>query len=122
MTPRQESRQRQRDRDPGRYRALRSASRLRRRHRQRKQVFDHYGWACACCGTTDELTIDHVNGDGAEHRRSLGSGGNAIYRWLAVNRFPHGFQVLCGPCNRSKGRGPACRLDHERNADAALAA
>ncbi len=51
------------------------------------------------------------------------SGGNAIYHWLVVNGFPPGFQTLCGPCNRSKGRGSACRIDHGRDADAvALAA
>ena len=87
-------------------------------------MFAHYGdGTCACCGTTDELTIDHVHGDGAEHRRVIGEGGGALYHWLVVNGLPDGFQVLCDPCNRSKGRGPACRTDHERtDADAALAA
>jgi hypothetical protein len=35
-------------------------------------VFNHYGWQCACpgCSSTD-LCIDHVNGDGAQHRTEL---------------------------------------------------
>lgn len=83
-------------------------------------VFGHYGRRCACCGAAERLTIDHVDGDGAEHRRELGSQGSwALYRWLVVNGFPPGFQTLCEPCNGSKGRRAACRIDHEREADAA---
>jgi hypothetical protein len=119
-TARQERKRLKRERDPERYAALRSAARRRRRHRQRAQVFAHYGLSCTCCGTADELTIDHVNGDGAEHRAELGNrGGTFIYHWLVVNGFPAGFQVLCGPCNRSKGRKAACQIDHEGQANAA---
>lgn len=110
---RRERRQRYRALYPERYRDLRRASAQRRRHRQREMVFDHYGRSCACCGAGEPLTIDHVNGDGAEHRRAMGnSGGTHFYHWLVVNGFPPGFQSLCGPCNQSKGRGPACRLSH----------
>jgi hypothetical protein len=49
-------------------------------------------------------------------------GGTAITHWLVVHGFPPGFQTLCGPCNRSKGRGPACRTDHDWDADAAALA
>ena len=46
------------------------------RHREwfaqlRVAVFQHYERSCACCGSTDRLTIDHVNGDGQEHRQEL---------------------------------------------------
>ena len=87
------------------------------RHRGglKKAVLDHYGNVCACCGTTDRLTIDHVNGDGDEHRARVG-GGWAIYRWLVRNGFPEGFQTLCRPCNASKKRGARCRLEHEETA------
>jgi len=118
VTPRQERRQQRRDRDPAKYRADRSAERRRSRHRQRTLVFNHYGWSCACCGATGRPTIDHVNGDGAEHRRALGNHGSyRTYRWLIVHRFPAGFQTLCEPCNQSKDRGPGCRIDHGRDAD-----
>jgi hypothetical protein len=83
---------------------------------RRKAVFDHYGWTCACCGTTENLSIDHVNGDGREHRGQLGivGGGDstALYNWLVKNDFPGGFQTLCKPCNRSKWNGDRCQLDH----------
>ena len=84
----------------------------------RTAVFDHYGWACACCGSTKRPTIDHVNGDGHEHREELfgnSRGGNSfnLYRWLIANSFPGGFQTLCWPCNVSKRDGERCRLKHQ---------
>lgn len=88
----------------------------------RTRVFDHYGRTCACCGVTENLTIDHVNGGGTQHR--LESHGHArvagwvFYRWLIKNGFPDGFQVLCSPCNQSKWTGERCRLNHEDRAPA----
>lgn len=75
-------------------------------------VFDHYGHECTCCGTSERLTIDHVNGDGKAHREQLRGGSPALYRWLIKNDFPEGFQVLCLRCNQSKSNGDHCRLDH----------
>lgn len=42
-----------------------------RRDADRAIVFAHYGAVCSCpgCAATDDLTIDHINGDGGEHRR-----------------------------------------------------
>ena len=59
---------------------------------------------CACCGVKGLifLSIDHMNGDGAKHRKEIG-GGDKIYRWLIKNNFPTGFQVLCYNCNVAKG-------------------
>jgi hypothetical protein len=104
-----------------RWRALypeeRRAARRRYRQNVRRRVFRHYGTRCACCGATDALTIDHVNGNGSEHRAKLGAKGvgEHFYHWLVVNGFPPGFQTMCEPCNQSKARGPACRLDHNQN-------
>ena len=75
--------------------------------RARDQVLDHYGRVCVCCGATRGLTIDHVNGDGKAHREELKGD---LYRWLVQEGFPRGFQVLCTPCNSSKGAGLACRM------------
>jgi hypothetical protein len=86
----------------------------RRRHRgdppYRELVLDHYGRSCRCCSVTEQLTIDHVNGDGAEHRKTVN--GAQLYRWLVENDFPEGFQTLCFNCNASKRAGPRCLLDH----------
>jgi hypothetical protein len=92
------------------------------RERLRTAVFDHYGRVCMCpgCSATTGLTIDHVNGDGGEHREELFGNrrsGNSrqMYRWLVNNGFPDGFQTLCLPCNSSKGKTGTCRLDHTAN-------
>ena len=87
------------------------------RKRLRAAVLGHYGQVCACCGSTARLTIDHVNGDGAEHRAQLGNdGGWRFYLWLIRHGFPPGFQSLCFPCNQSKGIGQRCQLDHTKAA------
>lgn len=83
------------------------------RQRLKDEVFEAYGgYKCACCGEPirEFLTIDHVNGDGAAHRRKIGSA--AIYRWLKREGFPDGYQVLCMNCNWAKGVFGAC--PHER--------
>jgi hypothetical protein len=73
----------------------------------RHDVLVHYSGGlptCSCCGEKHEefLSIDHINNDGADHRRMIG-GRNTIYRWLTNNDFPPGFQVLCMNCNFAKG-------------------
>jgi hypothetical protein len=116
--------ERERDRHrPGRSRRRRQANpekfregERRRYAAAREKVFGHYGRVCRCCGTTENLSIDHVNGDGTEHRLQLfgrnDKAGAPFYRWLAKNGFPDGFQTLCMPCNTSKKNGDRCRLDH----------
>ncbi len=47
----------------------------------------------------DALSIDHIHGDGAKHKREIGkSGGGAIYQWLKKQEYPEGFQTLCMNC------------------------
>jgi hypothetical protein len=75
------------------------------RRRVRNEVFVAYGGIrCTCCGVTEPvfLEIDHIDNNGAEHRRSLGNRGTTMYLWLRNNGFPPGFQVLCCNCNRAK--------------------
>ena len=93
---------------------------LRRTAALRDAVFGHYGEFCACCGNTEQLNIDHVNGGGAAHRKEIGTtAGVWFYRWLVANGLPDGFQTLCAPCNVSKSDGERCRLDHgEMESDA----
>lgn len=89
-------------------------------HKNRRQelklaVLAVYGPNCACCGESAEefLTVDHVAGNGAEHRRRLKlggtgkrgstSGGWTFYRWLVNQGFPKGYRILCWNCNCSLG-------------------
>lgn len=72
------------------------------RLRVKKQIFDHYGNRCVCCGETTPqfLTIDHINGDGHKHKREIGkSGGISFYKWIIKNNFPKDLQILCFNCN-----------------------
>lgn len=75
------------------------------RTRLREASFSHYGYACACCkeARKEFLTVDHINGNGAEHRRQGTHGGTSIHRWLKRNNYPSGFRILCFNCNGAMG-------------------
>ena len=75
----------------------------------RDKVFNHYGNQCECCGESNILflSVDHINNDGASHRKEIGRG--RINQWLINNNFPPGFQLLCFNCNLGKYRnGGVC--------------
>ena len=72
--------------------------------KMKKLVMFKYGngfGGCVECGEKRIacLSIDHILGNGAEHRRAdpeikrLG-----FYKWLIKNNFPEGFQTLCMNC------------------------
>jgi len=72
----------------------------------RIEVIKHYSkerFECNCCGEKhiEFLTIDHINNNGAEHRKEIKK--SNIIQWLYKNEFPPGFQVLCFNCNCAKG-------------------
>ncbi len=71
---------------------------------------------CPHCDETilEFLTLDHVNNDGAAHRKELGwrKGGQALYPLLKKLGFPDGFQVLCFNCNCGRGRGVCPHVKH----------
>ena len=77
----------------------------------RDAVFGHYGKFCKCCGEDERkfLSIDHINGGGAAHRRSIGrKGGYPFYCWLKNQGFPVGFQILCFNCHIAKDAYGVC--------------
>ena len=104
----------------------------------RDRVLHHYSngtMECACCGESHNefLTIHHINGNGADHRReiaklrnlrnqrtdkpartSLNSVGNEINMWLTKNNFPDGFAVLCSNCNAAKHYYGECPHEKEK--------
>jgi serine/threonine protein phosphatase PrpC len=77
---------------------------------KRAVVFNAYGSRCYCCGEAqvEFLTVDHINNDGAIHRRQIGTGSYALYNWIIKHGFPNDFQLLCGSCHLSKNRGGQC--------------
>lgn len=76
------------------------------RYSLKLEVFEHYskdGIECQECGFKDirALCLDHINGDGAEHRRKVGNS-YKVYMDLKRKGYPSGYQVLCSNCNRIK--------------------
>ena len=79
----------------------------------RVEVLAAYGDACQCCGETqlEFLSIDHINNDGAEHRKVVKAAN--IYEWLRNNNFPKdNFQLLCMNCNFAKGHSSTNECPH----------
>jgi hypothetical protein len=70
--------------------------------KKRREAIEHYGGKCECCGETtfEFLAIDHIDGGGAKHRKTI-SGSN-VGRWLVSRGFPKGFRVLCYNCNQAR--------------------
>ncbi|MBX9628100.1 MAG: hypothetical protein K2X82_30160 [Gemmataceae bacterium] len=85
----------------------------------RAKALEAYGNRCACCGESrrEFLTIDHVGGTGAAHRRLLKvispHSATNISWWLQKNGYPEGFRVLCWNCNCAIGIHGACPHDAE---------
>lgn len=73
--------------------------------KKRKQILEHYGNRCVCCGENEAkfLTLDHKNNDGAEHRREIGYNRTHIISWILKNNYPDRIQLLCYNCNCAKG-------------------
>ena len=81
------------------------------RAKLRQDVLTAYGNACGCCGEThaEFLAMDHVNGNGNRHRKSIKrEGGTKFYLWLRQNNYPIGYRILCHNCNVSLGMYGYC--------------
>lgn len=84
------------------------------RFRLKIEALKHYSggtMACAHCGfaaDVDALTLDHIENNGAEHRKELGIGvrggsaGTTMYERLRALGWLPGLQVLCANCNTIK--------------------
>ncbi len=84
----------------------------KRGHKAKVEVMRFYGSSrCACCGESELafLTLDHINGDGADARRETKLSGRLFYRWLVQNGLPAlPLQVLCWNCNAAKYYNNGC--------------
>lgn len=96
-----------RENDPKR-KLFQNGCRRRGHHRNKIKVLKLYGLKCAYCGEDryELLTVDHINNDGAKHRKTkeykrLNVGG--MYGYLAKSEFrPDLYQILCHNCNSAK--------------------
>lgn len=70
------------------------------------KCFELYNSKCKCCGESiiEFLTIDHVNNDGAKHRKEDNSiTGTKIYNQILKGILnKEDYQILCFNCNLSK--------------------
>lgn len=94
-------------REYSRNHAVEISTKRKNQRRQLKQtIINAYGGKCECCGeeAIEFLTIDHINGDGASHRRLLRTKqSKKLYEDLISRKFPSGLRVLCFNCNTSLG-------------------
>ena len=75
----------------------------KRRRRNKIAALTYYGkdgrmqccWRKCLIRDIDMLSIDHINNDGARHRKKKNRDGVHIYCWLVRMKFPDGFQTLC---------------------------
>ena len=70
----------------------------------REECLVAYGNKCSCCGESESvfLTIDHINNDGQEHRKTFTG---PIHRILKEQGFPDDYQILCWNCQWGKRMG-----------------
>ena len=82
----------------------------------RREFISAYGGACHCCGETlmSFLTLEHMNNDGAEHRRRVGSG-YGVYYDLRRRGWPkdEGITVACFNCNEGRRVNSGGPCPHE---------
>jgi|CXWL01.1.fsa_nt_gi hypothetical protein len=102
------------------------------RARDRLLALQAYGGEhpkCSCPGCEENhlqfLSIDHIDGNGANQRRALrqaqkqtketlkhtrdsdnNPGGSVFFRWLRLNNYPEGYRVMCYNCNTARANGP----------------
>lgn len=84
------------------------AARVRRRDALRDAAHAAYGARCQCCGETEPafLTVDHVGGWGAAHRKEVSN----VYQWLKNAGYPQDgtIRILCWNCNCAEGVRGGC--------------
>lgn len=78
---------------------------VRESHERLKiSVLAHYNNGIVRCFRCGEsrlacLSIDHIKGGGAKHRKELGvKSGFNFYYWLRAHGYPEGYQTLCMNC------------------------
>jgi len=101
-----------------------NASKYLYRDRLKLEVLTHYSKGkpkCAICGMDDIdcLVLDHINNDGADHRKAIRvssrtTNGVSMHAALKREGFPEGLQVLCANCNTKK-QIELCRKERLKN-------
>lgn len=77
---------------------------IKERDALKNEWLNAYGRKCTCCGESEIkfLTIEHLNGDGKNHRKEVGTGLNML-KDLKKQGFPKDkYTILCYNCNSGK--------------------
>jgi hypothetical protein len=90
------------------YREKVAETKKKHKNNLKRKVIELLGGKCACCSESiyEFLTLDHIVGDGAQHRRELKhfAFGTGLYsRLLKDLELLKRFQILCWNCNCSIG-------------------
>lgn len=98
------------------HRAKRRTQQNERAQLLRLEAIAHYSHnknVCACCGESEIrfLTIDHINGDGAKHRKEYKG---LIQSVLKKAGYPNGYQVLCYNCNLGRAHNGGVCPHHQK--------
>ncbi len=78
------------------------------KERIKMEVLSHYSNGKPLCNVCNEsridcLSIDHINGNGSQHRKALHlKGGLNFYGWIRKQNYPSDYQVLCMNCQYIK--------------------
>ncbi len=105
--------------------AIRREKSRARRRREKQTLLDKLGGKCACCeeATYEFLTIDHIDRDGAKHRRELKINHNNMGAFCGkVLRSGNldGLQILCSNCHLAKDMFGGCPHELQRRIDATV--
>ena len=77
----------------------------KRRNYYKIPIFTALNWKCACCdfNCLDVLQIDHIDGNGKQHRKNIKGSSAEYYHdiWSHLGDF----QLLCGCCHILKTKG-----------------
>ena len=84
----------------------------KRRTDDNRELLELLGNECKCCGEAylPALAVDHVNGDGAEHKKELRYNPSHSYflKHLKAGTLKRPIQLLCHNCNIAKGTDLTC--------------
>lgn len=89
----------------------------------RNKAIEMCGGSCACCGENrwQFLTIDHVDGDGAEDHRRFGKNYEVLYYSIVNGLHARGqLRVLCANCHIAIDLRGGC--PHQQSSDDAMSA
>jgi hypothetical protein len=76
-----------------------------------RNVLEAYGSKCECCSETEELflTVEHLNNDGAEHRRKFKGDWVTMMLDIRSQGYPDTYTIRCYNCNSGRQRnGGVC--------------